>query len=135
MKTTWGKLAKSQPFHLKSRKWNVRKASIMTVQLAGAVVASPASHRVTTFSDPQGKIVLSTAKKLVHNDSWGRAAREQGKRTMLGEIAVMLIFTFGLSRGLLYVIPNSVLGRRKITIANAGSVLLIASLYVIVVNQ
>jgi hypothetical protein len=52
---------------------------------------------------------------------------------MLGEIAVMLIFTFGLSRGLLYVIPNSVLGWRKIIIANAGSVLLIALLYVIVV--
>jgi hypothetical protein len=44
----------------------------MTVQLAGAVVASPTSHRVTTFGDQQGKIVLSTAKKLVHNDSWGK---------------------------------------------------------------
>jgi hypothetical protein len=62
-----------------------------------------------------------------------RAAREQGNQTMLGEIAVMLIFTFGLSRVLLYLIPKSVLGRRRIILANAASVLLIALLYVILV--
>jgi len=45
-------------------------------------------------------------------------------------IALTLIFTFGLSRLLLYVIPNSVAARTKIILANLGSVLLIATIYV-----
>jgi hypothetical protein len=47
----------------------------------------------------------------------------------MGSIALTLIFTFGLSRLLLYIIPNSVAAKMKIIFANLGSVLLIAMVY------
>src|SRR5262249_53950713 len=59
------------------------------------------------------------------------AASERRKSTMLGDVALMLLWTFGLSRLLLYIIPNSVAARSKIVVANLGSVLLMALIYVV----